>query len=123
MVETVTHNKEDVFRNSYARDTGTEEADELVKLLNKVTDIYCENDFLIKKNRVEILVLQHQHLIITRNIIEEKSKKVNIQEVILSICIKIVFSMWGVSISPTMATRASWVSRTSWSRSPRRGWR
>ena len=78
MVETVTHNKEDVFRNSYVRDTGTEEADELVKLLNKVADIYCENDFLIKKNRVEILELQHQHLIITRNIIEEKSKKVNI---------------------------------------------
>ena len=78
MLETVTHNKEDGFRNSYARDTGTEEADELVKLLNKVADIYCENDFLIKKNRVEILVLQHQHLIITRNIIEEKSKKVNI---------------------------------------------
>ena len=78
MVGTVTHNKEDVFRNSYVRDTGTEEADELVKLLNKVADIYCENDFLIKKNRVEILELQHQHLIITRNIIEEKSKKVNI---------------------------------------------
>ena len=76
MLETVTHNKEDVFRNSYVRDTGTEEADELVKLLNKVADIYCENDFLIKKNRVEILELQHQHLIITRNIIEEKSKKV-----------------------------------------------
>ena len=74
----MTHNKEDVFRNSYVRDTGTEEADELVKLLNKVADIYCENDFLIKKNRVEILELQHQHLIITRNIIEEKSKKVNI---------------------------------------------
>ena len=72
----MTHNKEDVFRNSYVRDTGTEEADELVKLLNKVADIYCENDFLIKKNRVEILELQHQHLIITRNIIEEKSKKV-----------------------------------------------
>ena len=72
----MTHNKEDVFRNSYAKDTGTEEADELVKLLNKVADIYCENDFLIKKNRVEILVLQHQHLIVTRNIIEEKSKKV-----------------------------------------------
>ena len=78
MLETVTHNKEDVFRNTCVRDTGTEEADELVKLLNKVADIYCENDFLIKKNRVEILELQHQHLIITRNIIDEKSKKVNI---------------------------------------------
>ena len=73
----MTHNKEDVFRNSCVRDTGTEGADELVKLLNKVADIYCENDFLIKKNRVEILVLQHQHLMVTRNIIEEKSKKVN----------------------------------------------
>ena len=76
MVETVTH-KQDVFRNSYVTDnTATEGADEIVKLLNKVADIYCENDFLIKKNRVEILVLQHQHLIITRNIVEEKSKKV-----------------------------------------------
>ena len=75
MVETVTHT-EGVFRNSYVTDTATEGADEIVKLLNKVADIYCENDFLIKKNRVEILVLQHQHLIITRNIIEDKSKKV-----------------------------------------------
>ena len=75
MVETVTHT-EGVFRNSYVTYTATEGEDEIVKLLNKVADIYCENDFLIKKNRVEILVLQHQHLIITRNIIEEKSKKV-----------------------------------------------
>ena len=85
MVETVTH-KEDVFRNSYVTDNNaTEGADEIVKLLNKVADIYCENDFLIKKNRVEILVLQHQHLIITRNIIEEKSKKVNSYQVMVSL--------------------------------------
>ena len=72
----MTSREEDVTCNSYVTET-IMEVDEVVKLLNKVMDIYCENDFLIKKNKVEILVLQHQHLIITRNIIEEKSKKVN----------------------------------------------
>ena len=62
--------------DSYVTET-IMEADEVVKLLNKVMDIYCENDFLIKRSRVEILVLQYQHLLITRNIIEGKSKKVN----------------------------------------------
>ena len=76
MFESVTSREEDVTCNSYVTET-IMEVDEVVKLLNKVMDIYCENDFLIKRNRVEILVLQHQHLIITRNIIEEKSKKVN----------------------------------------------
>ena len=74
MVDTVTH-REDVLRDCYETDNITETA-EVVKLLNKVADIYCENDFLIKRQRVEVLVLQHQHLITTRNIIEEKSKKV-----------------------------------------------
>ena len=76
MLESVTSREEDVTHDSYVTET-IMEVDEVVKLLNKVMDIYCENDFLIKRNRVEILVLQHQHLIITRNIIEEKSKKVN----------------------------------------------
>ena len=76
MLESVTSRDGDVTRDSYVTET-IMEVDEVVKLLNKVMDIYCENDFLIKRNRVEILVLQHQHLIITRNIIEEKSKKVN----------------------------------------------
>ena len=76
MLESVTSREEDVTHDSYVTET-IMEVDEVVKLLNKVMDIYCENDFLIKRNKVEILVLQHQHLIITRNIIEEKSKKVN----------------------------------------------
>ena len=92
----MTH-KKDVFRNSYVTDTATKGEDEIVKLLNKVVDIYCENDFLIKKNRVEVLVLQHQHLIITRNIIEEKSKKVNSNKVKVVLNQNyLLFSSWPV---------------------------
>ena len=76
MLETVTSREEGVKCDGYNTET-IMEADEVVKLLNKVMDNYCENDFLIKRSRVEIVELQHQHLLITRNIIEGKSKKVN----------------------------------------------
>ena len=74
MLETVTNRKQDL--NQVQNHPTTSEKDEVLELLNRLEEIYCENDFLIKKNKVELLVLQYQHLKITRNIIAEKSKKV-----------------------------------------------
>ena len=74
MLETVTNRKQDL--NQVQNHPTTSEKDEVLELLNRLEEIYCENDFLIKKNKVELLVLQYQHLNITRNIIAEKSKKV-----------------------------------------------
>ena len=74
MLETVTNRKQDL--NQVQNHPTTSEKDEVLELLNRLEEIYCENDFLIKKNKVELLVLQYQHLNITRNIISEKSKKV-----------------------------------------------